>query len=561
MRESIIAQGVIEPLVVRRLADGTYQLVAGERRWRGGKAAQEKLGQPVWLPCQARELTDEAALDMMVAENLHREDLHPLDEAEGFNHLLNQVKVNGQPMTLEELALRVGKKAGFIHQRLRLCALVEAGKELLAEDKLPLGQALEIAKFEPEVQEHLLGQCFYTAWRGGQQVDAVMPLAELRRYIQQNVLLDLKRAPFSTTATNLREDGLACAGCPQRTGAAPTLWQDLEGESGKGPDNCTNPTCFQGKLTAHIQLQRAKATEKALAKAQATPEKPAKKAGKGAKAVTAGATPLPEALAEITALVAAADYEAPLLSDRYNTNGAEGVLTRYQYSEIQGRADGCDYVEVGVFADGNRIGKTAKICRQPDCPKHGRSQSTDFTTAKTGVTPKRRQEIFDIKVAKAARHKFLAATIGKWNESEWAFNYDFLLHLIIAQMYHRTGWTGQKEICALAGIETNDLESYGGDDRAVLKTAQKIAQLTSAQQAQLMYGLLVQPFGGDENRSNWHSQEVIEGVAGQLDGDYRLWDAEARLELASKKHKPVAQAYFDLVTAGDKETAKPEFWA
>ena len=330
MRASIIARGVIEPLVVRRLADGTYQLVAGERRWRGGKVAQEKLGQPVYLPCQVRELTDEAALDIMVAENLHREDLHPLDEAEGFNHLLNNVKVNGQPMTLEELAMRVGKKAGFIHQRLRLCALMEAGKELLAEDRLPLGQALEIAKFEPEIQAALLGQCLYQVWRDGREVEAVMPLADLRRHIQQNVLLDLKRAPFSAKAVNLCEDGLACVNCPQRTGAAPTLWEEVAGEA-KGADNCTNPACFQGKVNAHIQLQRVKAT--ATTRAQM---KPAKKAGKGEKANsasegTAAGTPelkpgpLPEAVEATTGVVAPADdYHAPSNS-RWRGHIARGL--------------------------------------------------------------------------------------------------------------------------------------------------------------------------------------------------------------------------------------------
>ena len=572
MRESVIAQGVIEPLVVRRLAEGTYQLVAGERRWRGGMAAQEKLGQPVWLPCQVRELTDEAALDMMVAENLHREGLHPLDEAEGFNHLLNQVKVNGQSMTIEELSARVGKPAGFIHQRLRLCDLVEAGKELLEQDRLPLGQALEIAKFEPETQASLLGQCLYRLWRDGREVEAVMPLADLRRHIQQKVLLDLKRAPFSIKATNLREDGLACVNCPQRTGAAPTLWEDLAGEA-KGPDYCTNPPCFAGKINTKIQLEQVKATTATIAKMK--PAKPALTAAavnkEAATGPVAGET---GALVEVvkTASVVAApadDYQAPLLSDRYHTDGADGILTRYQYTEIKSKADGCEYVEVGVFVDGNRLGQTAKICRQPRCEKHGKQTGADDGNVKTGVTAKRKQEIFNIKVAKATRARFLAVTVPQFGVEvkllatphEAGTLSEFFTLLVIARLYCKADWSAQKEICALAGLDAGTLDTHDQRDVGVIKTAEKLRDLTPAQREQLLYGLAVQPFGGDENRNTWHTQEAITEVTGQLSADYRLWDAEARLALAAKKHKPLAQEYLDQVMAGAAEAVAPEFWA
>ena len=99
LADSIAAVGVIQPLIVRPIVGGGYQIVAGERRWRAAQSAGL-----TEVPVVIRELSDKEVDEIALIENLQREDLNPVEEAEGYRHLMNEYS-----MTQEQVAGRVGK--------------------------------------------------------------------------------------------------------------------------------------------------------------------------------------------------------------------------------------------------------------------------------------------------------------------------------------------------------------------------------------------------------------------------------------------------------------------
>src|SRR6266446_5950355 len=127
---SIRSSGVIQPIIVRRFA-GAYQLVAGERRWRA--ARQAGLDR---IPAIVREVTDAESLELALVENLLREDLNPMEEAEAFDKLLVRFGC-----TQEELAQRVGKERSSIANALRLLRLPTAIQDDLRAARLTMGHA------------------------------------------------------------------------------------------------------------------------------------------------------------------------------------------------------------------------------------------------------------------------------------------------------------------------------------------------------------------------------------------------------------------------------------
>ena len=134
LTESIRTHGVIQPLTVRRLASGYYQIIAGERRWRAAKAAG--LAE---VPAVIIEADDRKVMELGLIENLQREDLNPIEEANGYKVLLDEYG-----LTQEEVAQRVGKSRPAVANALRLLALPDPVHLLLEEGKLSAGHARAI---------------------------------------------------------------------------------------------------------------------------------------------------------------------------------------------------------------------------------------------------------------------------------------------------------------------------------------------------------------------------------------------------------------------------------
>ncbi|HIZ93555.1 ParB/RepB/Spo0J family partition protein [Flavonifractor sp. An112] len=134
LADSIRTHGVIQPLTVRRLASGYYQIIAGERRWRAAKLAGL-----TEIPAVIIEADDRKVMELGLIENLQREDLNPVEEANGYKVLMDEYG-----LTQEEVAQRVGKSRPAVANALRLLALPDPVHQLLEEGKLSAGHARAI---------------------------------------------------------------------------------------------------------------------------------------------------------------------------------------------------------------------------------------------------------------------------------------------------------------------------------------------------------------------------------------------------------------------------------
>lgn len=135
---SIKAQGVMQPILVRQLDDSSYEIIAGERRWR---AAQ--LAGLTHVPVLVRSVSNNAALAMALIENIQREDLNPLEEAVGIQRLIDEFK-----MTHQAAADAVGRSRSAASNLLRLLKLPQAVQTLLMEGKLDMGHARALLALE-----------------------------------------------------------------------------------------------------------------------------------------------------------------------------------------------------------------------------------------------------------------------------------------------------------------------------------------------------------------------------------------------------------------------------
>ncbi len=129
LADSIAAVGVIQPLIVRPIVGGGYQIVAGERRWRAAQSAGL-----TEVPVVIRELSDKEVDEIALIENLQREDLNPVEEAEGYRHLMNEYG-----MTQEQVAGRVGKSRPSVANAVRLLELPDSVLGMLTAGDLTVG--------------------------------------------------------------------------------------------------------------------------------------------------------------------------------------------------------------------------------------------------------------------------------------------------------------------------------------------------------------------------------------------------------------------------------------
>lgn len=131
LANSIEQSGVFQPIIVRKSAVKGYEIIAGERRFRASKLAEKET-----IPAIVREFDEEAMMQIAVLENLQREDLNPLEEAEAYEMLMKNLK-----LTQVEVAERLGKSRPYIANYLRLLTLPKLVKELVQNEKLSMGQA------------------------------------------------------------------------------------------------------------------------------------------------------------------------------------------------------------------------------------------------------------------------------------------------------------------------------------------------------------------------------------------------------------------------------------
>lgn len=145
LADSIRRHGIIQPLLVRPTPDGDYEIVCGERRWR---AAREAGLQDV--PVMVRELSTDEVLEIQIVENLQRKDLSPMEEADGYNVLLQA------RYTYEQIAEKVGRSRQYVFDRARLLRLVKGAADLLRAGRIEVSHAILLARLAPEDQVRVI---------------------------------------------------------------------------------------------------------------------------------------------------------------------------------------------------------------------------------------------------------------------------------------------------------------------------------------------------------------------------------------------------------------------
>ena len=145
LADSISAQGVVQPIVVRSIGEGRYEIIAGERRWRASQLAGLHE-----IPAVVRVVEDREAIAIALIENIQREDLNPLEEARALERLIREFEI-----THEQAAAAVGRSRAAVSNLLRLLDLEDAVKEMVEQGKLEMGHARALL-----------------ALRGGQQIEA-----------------------------------------------------------------------------------------------------------------------------------------------------------------------------------------------------------------------------------------------------------------------------------------------------------------------------------------------------------------------------------------------------
>ena len=143
LADSIRQHGIIQPLTVRKLQSGYYQIIAGERRWRAARMAGLRQ-----VPVVVIEADDRKAMELAMIENLQREDLNPMEEAEGYRTLMEQYG-----LTQEETSQRVGKSRSAVANALRLLHLSDEVRVLVEEGKLSGGHARALVPLTAELQK------------------------------------------------------------------------------------------------------------------------------------------------------------------------------------------------------------------------------------------------------------------------------------------------------------------------------------------------------------------------------------------------------------------------
>ena len=164
LADSIRRHGIIQPLTVRKLASGYYQIIAGERRWRAARLAG--LSE---VPVVVVEADDRKAAELAMIENLQREDLNPMEEAMGFHALIETYH-----MTQEEAAQSVGKSRSAVANALRLLGLTPAVRAMVERGDLSAGHARALLPLSPALQETAAG----TVISGGLSVRQTEALAK-----------------------------------------------------------------------------------------------------------------------------------------------------------------------------------------------------------------------------------------------------------------------------------------------------------------------------------------------------------------------------------------------
>jgi ParB family chromosome partitioning protein len=365
---SIEANGVLEPILVRPLtlkfkeSDPqpalAYEVVFGHRRLRAAVLA--KLGT---IPARIKSMNEQQVLEVQLIENLQRQDVHPMEEAQGFALLLKC-----QGYTADLIGEKIGKDRSYVYKRLQFNALTDSLKNAFTSNRINIGHALLLCRLQPDDQarvekEHLYREYWESEFeddRKAKKVKTTLDVKELNRWIHQELLLSLAAVPWDKGDALLVPAAGSCITCPKRSGANLDLFDDLK----KGDDRCLDRACFTGKLQAFIARRMEEAE--------------------------------------------AAGVKLVQIAMGYVTPVPKGVLDYQSYRKWDGKQ--CEHLEEAIVVAGEQLGQTVKICRDSKCKVHSYYHQRPTSTADVW-----RQKEKDLKhrIRLATRRRLLEEVILK----------------------------------------------------------------------------------------------------------------------------------------------------
>jgi ParB family transcriptional regulator, chromosome partitioning protein len=259
--------------------------------------------------------------------------------------------------SIEQIAAKVGKSPAYCAARVRLIELAAPVVEAFYAEEIGVGHALLLAKLQPAQQEQALVNCFREEWNGaGAKAKRILlPVRHLQQWIEHNVLLLLKQAPFNKRDPQLVPAAGSCVDCPKRTGHNKLLFADVSGNT----DACTDPSCYAVKLDAHVK-----------AKVAAKPE-----------------------LVQIsTAYKQQPEGEKTIPRNKYVEIREEKPDTAEKAKWPEFKT--CKYTTEAIVSDGVDKGELRKVCTEPTCPVHHPKKQTQKADAsfKAEQEKRRREE-------------------------------------------------------------------------------------------------------------------------------------------------------------------------
>lgn len=532
------AGGLIHAIVVRPITGHggvPWEIVAGERRYlAASRAGYTK------VDCVIKDLSDDQVRNIQLIENLQRKEPYAVDEGFDYQDLM---KLRG--WTVAEVALQVGKSEKYIHNRLKLTGLIEEIRKDIDAHIIPLTYALEIAKFEDaETQKEIYDEVFtdYNWSNGKQTPDKKAPIVtfqELRFAINNNFTLQLAKAPFDVTATNLRTDGLACGDCPQRTGAAPGLFEEYDAGQ---KDCCLNKACYDGKIAKQIGNARA-----VIAQDQGVDIE-----------------------------------EVPVVNLDRHTDEV-GVLGQSEVTVVPSKDAGKPGVIRAVSTAAANFGEQVLI-RKREPPKSSSSSSSSASgpgsyssggaksPAELEKFRQRKEEIFDIKVADKVRKRvFRTAAEIFALEGECGADIEHILPELLAKLWTTSGngadkYTLNQIVVELMRAITDQPKSFSWSTYDYEQKGEALAGISklSDKNQKMMLFFFVHGNKGHVYFDNYRSQKAVRDLAAEYQIDYRLLDAQSRVEVAeqsAKKYLDEFKRYLMLVEAGGKNALIPRPWS
>jgi ParB family chromosome partitioning protein len=322
---SIGSQGVLSPLLVRPLTENGFEIVAGARRYRAAQMAEL-----VTVPVRIVNLSDAEALAAQLVENLIRAEIHPMEEAEGFARLL---ALEEPEYSIEQIGARVGKQPSFVASRLKLVDLVPVAVDAFYANEIGVGHALLLAKLPAHMQQQALSACFKEVYNNGAKPARILlPVRNLQFWIESNVLLVLKEAPFDKRDAQLVPTAGSCADCPKRTGHNKLLFSD---DLGKQGDRCTDPGCYLAKVSAQV-------------------------------AKTIAAKPQ---LVQISTAYGTQKEGSPVLPrNKYTAIRDDKPKSNDEAKRPEFKV--CKFTTDAIVTEGSDVGTIHKVCTNPACPVH-----------------------------------------------------------------------------------------------------------------------------------------------------------------------------------------------